>query len=432
MDRIQFLAWVNDPRTEAELTAQISLMGQTAPAAGSPLDDFRDVLRSHAAAQPAAWTVPAGQIPAGWTPPAAVPAAPTPVTPAGAPAPAAAAPRLGRAATPAPLPPDRDWSMPIIGGAAIMVVLAILLFGWKEWGWFVGDDGGTQVTTTSTATPASGDDSESVSLLDDPRVVEIRERIESGEIKTVDDLRSAAEDAGFTRDEWDQLRDELSPNGQLVAPAPSSPGDGDTGKHSGDGGKASQNLKAGLSNKPTDLEALPRSTVKAAPLGQWFHPIYKSSTYQSSGGKDGQWSWAHTLFLGQATGGQFVHFEGNDGSFNFRHSDVHADVSFAVLTTSKWKSQFMEGNSTAPFGLNVRALPGTMITVYGENGKVLGSQAASRAGDLTIILPDDGVTGVSLSEDDPPKTFEVKVWVGPYDRSEGINTFDARSQAVSR
>jgi hypothetical protein len=181
---------------------------------------------------------------------------------------------------------------------------------------------------------------------------------------------------------------------------------------------------------PTDLEAVPRSTIKAAPLGQWIHPVFKSTLYQSSGGKDGQWSWAHTVCLITAQGGSFLHFEGNDGSFNFRHNAASANVEFAILTTSKWKPQFMEGAGNS-FSLNVRAMPGTTITITREGGQVLGTQAVSQAGDLTIIMPDDGVTGVRLSENDPAKTFEVKAWVGPYDRgpgvnAEAINVFDAR------
>ncbi len=367
MNKPEFLQWVTNPaRIYSELSDQITRMGiWDEKTPLSTMDDLRKILSEYAEGQPEDWTVPTDQIPADWTP---------------------SAPALPmreeiheetrttdtvRSEAPVTPPPAREivrhegTTFDPLRGIAVVAILAIA--GLALWAWHPWTYLGNkaQVSVSASATATSS-----------------------------------------------------------VATA--TPGTTDT--NNGNGNPADPKLMAGLSNKPSDLEPLPRVLITSAPLGQWIHPIYKSSTYQSSGGKDGQWSWAHTVYLAQANGGQFRQFEGNDGAFTFRHSDVHADVSFAVLTTSKWKSQFMEGNTSAPFGLNVRALPGTMITVYGENGKVLGSQAASRAGDLTIILPDDGATGISLSEDDPPKTFEVKIWVGPYDRSEGINTFDARKR----
>lgn len=66
----EFLNWIRHTKTEAEFSAQITLMGLTAPKAGSPLNDFRDVLIEHVLDQPNDWTVPPEQIPPGRTPPA--------------------------------------------------------------------------------------------------------------------------------------------------------------------------------------------------------------------------------------------------------------------------------------------------------------------------------------------------------------------------
>jgi hypothetical protein len=174
--------------------------------------------------------------------------------------------------------------------------------------------------------------------------------------------------------------------------------------------------------KPGDLETLPKAFTTDAPRNQWVHLRYKSTGDVATT----QFSWAHTFCFAEESGGKFLGFEGNDGRFVFRHSAQQAKLTFFDATSSKYKAQALGNKSNLPYALNIRALPDTPITILGEGGKVLGTQNASRAGDLTVILPDDGVTGFSLSENDPPATFEVQIWVGPYDRSDGIDTFDAR------
>lgn len=174
---------------------------------------------------------------------------------------------------------------------------------------------------------------------------------------------------------------------------------------------------------PSNLDSLPRYIVDSAPFGQWFHPIFDQGVYQSSGGNDGQWSWANTLNLGQSTGGRFKNFERNDGRFVFRMDKTQAHVEFAILTTSRWKDQFMQGKNF-PFSVNIRTMEGTVINIKGNKS---GSQGLSpRGNDLTIVLPDDSVTTFSFDVFDPNATHEVMIWVGPYDRSVNINTFDAR------
>lgn len=191
----------------------------------------------------------------------------------------------------------------------------------------------------------------------------------------------------------------------------------------GGGSQPGQPVNVNCPAKPADLEPLPRSIVDSAPFGQWFHPIFDQGTFQKSGGFDGQWSWAHTVCLGQSNGGRFKNFERNDGRFVFRMDTTQSHQAFAILTTSRWKSQFMQGDTRFPFSVNIRAMPGTTIQVAGNKS---GSQAVSQGGDLTIILPDDGITSFVYDVSDPAMTHETIVWVGPYDRSQNINTFDAR------
>lgn len=176
--------------------------------------------------------------------------------------------------------------------------------------------------------------------------------------------------------------------------------------------------------KPSDLEPLTRSVIDSAPFGQWFHPIFDSQTYQKSGGYDGQWSWAHTLCLGPSTGGQFRNFEKNDGRFVFRHNKESAHVEFSILTTGgKHKTVFMQGGTNYPYSVNIRTKPGVSISITGNKS---GNQQVSDGGDLMTIMPDDGITSFKLDSKDSATTFEVMVWVGPADRTTGINTFDAR------
>jgi hypothetical protein len=95
-----------------------------------------------------------------------------------------------------------------------------------------------------------------------------------------------------------------------------------------------------------------------------------------------------------------------------------------VLTTGKWKEQFM-GAGTMPAAINVRVIPNTLIYVKTANGNVK-SQATSDGGDLTIILPDNGTISIWTEFSTAAPTFESLIWWGPYDRSNYINTLDAR------
>ena len=178
---------------------------------------------------------------------------------------------------------------------------------------------------------------------------------------------------------------------------------------------------------PTDLESLPRETFEQADLGVWFHPIYNLGLYNSDNTL-GQMSWYHTMRLQTEEGGEFRGFNGNDGRFVFRVDETHSDMAFEVSTTNQYFDQFMAGSNAANSAVNVRTLPNTDVEIYDpRTGEVVGTQRTSQGGDLTIIEPSNGLYGIRVVVDDPAATFEVQVWLGPYDRSHNINTFDASS-----
>lgn len=270
---------------------------------------------------------------------------------------------------------DNSWLWLVLVGGLVVVWL-FLLFGRPGWIYRVGDDNDSKVSITDSVT-----------------------QVPTTQTAT---QPTAAPTAG---------------NGTKPIAADTNSGGGSSGSGS-----------VVIPTKPADLEAVDRSTITAAPLGKWVHPIFKSALFQSSGGNDGQWSWAHTIALITANGGFFRHFEGNDGRFVFRHAQPDATMSFAVLTTSKWKSQFMEGQTQFPDSVNIRTLPGQTVNVYDGNGKLLGSRKTSIGGDLLIQLPDDGVTAFSVTETDPNANFEIQIWFGADDQQNDpkINRFDAR------
>ena len=86
--------------------------------------------------------------------------------------------------------------------------------------------------------------------------------------------------------------------------------------------------------------------------------------------------------------------------------------------------EFLAGAS-GPVAINVRIAPNSTVTVVTASGNTV-SQATSDAGDITVILPDSGVVTISVDYATAEATHESLVWWGPYDRSDGINTIDAR------
>lgn len=176
--------------------------------------------------------------------------------------------------------------------------------------------------------------------------------------------------------------------------------------------------------QPGDPEDMVRMVIDSAISGNWFHPIYDSVAYQNSNGTNGQWSWANALCLLPSNGGFYKNFEKSDAHFVFRQNEVNAHIAFATLSTSKYASQFLQG-ANYDIAVNIRTMPGTTISIYDGNGSLLGFQKVSKAGDLTVILLKDGVTMFVMDVTDPAATLETKVWFGPYDRSQNINTFDA-------
>lgn len=178
---------------------------------------------------------------------------------------------------------------------------------------------------------------------------------------------------------------------------------------------------------PTDLEALPRYTVDLAPLGQWFHPVFDVPRFQDSKGFNGQWSWFHSLCLIEKQGGTFENFNGQDAHFRFRDSEAQTRTSFAVLTTSQWRNQFMQAKANFGSFMNVRAIPGTTVDIFDpRTGASIGSKAVSYGGDLLIMEPANGIYGVRFPLTDPAKSFEAIMNFGPDDRPNAdINRFDA-------
>jgi len=155
----------------------------------------------------------------------------------------------------------------------------------------------------------------------------------------------------------------------------------------------------------------------------WFHRVFNSRLFHTPdwGGAD---SWFVSLAIGTNSGGNWTS-HGNPGQVVFRGTSTHLEWCLGILTTSKYKSQFMENSTTMPAAINVRIIPNSIVTVVTASGKTV-SQATSDAGDITIILPDSGIVTIMVNYTTAAPSHESLVWWGPYDRSANINTVDAR------
>jgi hypothetical protein len=173
---------------------------------------------------------------------------------------------------------------------------------------------------------------------------------------------------------------------------------------------------------PGNLDDMPKMVIEDASANTWFHRVFKPALFKAPNW-DGADNWFVSLALGPNSGGVWTSHK-NSGEIVYRGTDTHLMWCLGVLTTAKWKSQFLEGANYAA-AINVRIAPHSVVAVTTHSGKTL-SQATSDMGDITIILPDSGVTVVSVSYSTAAPTHESLVWWGPYDRSENINTVDAR------
>lgn len=172
-----------------------------------------------------------------------------------------------------------------------------------------------------------------------------------------------------------------------------------------------------------DLDSMSKTTIELAPRGQWFHRVFNPRLFHAPNW-DGADSWFVTLALGPDSGGHWISF-GNPGQIIHRGTETHQTWCLGILTTSKWKSQFLAGSPDIAVAVNVKIAHDTPITVRTASGQVV-SQATSDQGDITIILPDSGTIVIWADFTTAAPTFESPVWWGPYDRSVSINTLDAR------
>lgn len=173
----------------------------------------------------------------------------------------------------------------------------------------------------------------------------------------------------------------------------------------------------------SNLDTMPKTLIELASQDTWFHRVFNERLFNAANNWGGSDSWFVTLALGPNAGGNWTSMS-NPGQIVYRATSTNIQWCLGVLTTSKWKSQFM-GDGSMPAAINVRIAPESVVTVVTAQGKTI-RQATSDMGDITIVLPDSGVVTISVSYKTAAPTHESLVWWGPYDRSVNINTLDAR------
>jgi hypothetical protein len=118
----------------------------------------------------------------------------------------------------------------------------------------------------------------------------------------------------------------------------------------------------------------------------------------------------------------------------FRQNAQQAHLRFAIMTYSGeydgkniWDEFRKPGEENMSYSINIDTMDDTIVRVYREDGSLVAEQVVSPGGgDITIILPNDGIRWIELDPNDPNAVEETDIWVGPYSRSDNINTIDAR------
>lgn len=193
----------------------------------------------------------------------------------------------------------------------------------------------------------------------------------------------------------------------------------------GNAAPANSNSSASGNCSPAvgNLDNMLKTKIELASTGTWFHRVFNERLFNQANNWGGADSWFVTLALGSNSGGSWTSHS-NPGQIVYRGTNTHLTWCLGVLTTAQWKEQFM-GSGNTPAAINVRIAPDSPVTVTTASGKTV-VQNTSDMGDITIVLPDSGVITISVDYTTAAPTHESLVWWGPYDRSENINTIDAR------
>lgn len=180
---------------------------------------------------------------------------------------------------------------------------------------------------------------------------------------------------------------------------------------------------------PGDLGSMDSKVIEDFKPNTWTHRVFNPGQFKAPNW-DGADSWFVTTAQGPHGGGGWTDFN-NPGQIIYRGVDTHIRWCLGVLTTSTYNgqdllSQFLGDQAgKVPAAINIRIAPNSVVTVVTASGNVV-HQATSDMGDITVILPDNGVVVIAVDYTTAAPTHESHVWWGPYDRSASINTVDAR------
>jgi len=177
-------------------------------------------------------------------------------------------------------------------------------------------------------------------------------------------------------------------------------------------------------DNPGSLDTMPKQVIELAPAEAWFHRVFNTRLFNEANNWGGADNWFMSLALGPNSGGSWTSMS-NPGQIVYRATSTSTTWCLGLLTTKQYKSQFLGDVADVPIAVNIRITPNTLISVRTATGKTI-SQATSDGGDITIILPDEGIVVIAVAFTTAAPTFESLVWWGPYDRSADINTIDAR------
>lgn len=171
-----------------------------------------------------------------------------------------------------------------------------------------------------------------------------------------------------------------------------------------------------------NLDDLLKVRIEDAPRNEWFHRVFNPSIFNAQNNWAGADSWFVTMAILREVGGQFRSF-GNPGQIVFRQYQQDAAFQIAILTTARWKDQFLAGQP-GPAQINIRTAPGAPVSLIGPGGDIRVTARASDMGDVSINLPDECRVTISVANRIHDQNGETHIWWGPTGRKTDINLID--------
>lgn len=202
------------------------------------------------------------------------------------------------------------------------------------------------------------------------------------------------------------------------------------------------------------IDDMNKAHIDKANKGEWTLTVFNEGLFNVENGWQGADSFYTAKAIGDYSGGSWVS-HGNPGEYIFRQTETHASFCMGINTTTSWtdengtvinlKEQFLSNTDVDVAQVSIRVAHDAWVNIWSSTGNYeIGTDPnkhvvecrdlsgggisckTSDQGDITIVLPDDGIVTFWTEYETDASTFEAIVKVGPFDRSDDINYVDTR------